>query len=225
MIFEKFTWKELGVIFNMGFFNYLKLSKDPEVYSPQEDTFFLTDVLVQKFQNKEFPTSRLLLVCEVGIGSGFISIILGTKFPQIRIIGVDICPKAVSLCHKNMSEWLQPNQFEVVCTNLLRGFNPLLFHPVIVYFNPPYVPSSKEEFNKGSLHKSWAGGTGGVTLIQDFLETLTEFSFKKAFFLSSIHNTNEVFETHFQDFFEFQVIAERKIDDDRLLCYEVIRLT
>ena len=209
----------------MGLFNYLKLLKDPEVYSPQEDTLFLTDVLVQKLQNSELLDSSVLHVCEVGVGSGFISIILGTKFPQIRIVGVDICPKAVYLCHKNMSNWLQPNQFNVVCSNLLQGFSPMSFSPSIIFFNPPYLRTSQEELNKGFLRKTWAGGNGGITIISEFLENLSKFSFRKAFFLSSIYNTNKSFETHFRDHFEFQVIAERKIEDDRLLCYEVIRLS
>lgn len=209
----------------MGLSNYLKLSKDPEVYSPQEDTFFLSDVLVQKIQQEDLSKTPSFLVCEVGVGTGYISIILGTKFPQIRIVGVDICLKAVTLCHKNMSEWLQPDQFEIVCTDLLRGLNPSTFSPKIIFTNPPYVRTCQEELKKGFPYRTWAGGNDGITIIQEFLENLSKFSFRKAFFLSSIYNTNESFETRFQDIFEFQVVAERKIDDDRLLCYEAVRLT
>lgn len=200
----------------------LKLFENPEVYSPQEDTWFLTDILESQLRHELLSRSRSLLVCEVGVGSGFISIALAKKFPRIHFIGVDISQRAAILCYKNMLACLlQPAQFDVVCMNLLRGFNPSRFHPVIVFFNPPYVRTSQEELNKGFLEKTWAGGPSGLAIIQEFLEDLSQFSFEKAFFLSSTFNANDLLETNFHNIFEFHVVAERKIEDERLLCYEV----
>lgn len=208
----------------MVYFSHLKLSKCPEVYSPQEDTWFLTDILEVQFHQRLFTKSSSLIVCEVGVGSGFISIVLAKRFPRIHFIGVDISPQSSILCRKNMSNWLHPNQYDVVCMDLLRGFNPLKFHPAIVFFNPPYVRTSQEELEKGLLEKTWAGGPSGLAVIHEFLENLAKFSFGKAFFLSSIFNENELFKTNFQRIFELQVIAEREIGDERLLCYEVVRV-
>ena len=199
----------------------LKLFEIPEVYSPQEDTWFLTDVLESQLRHELLGRSRSLLVCEVGVGSGFISIALAKKFPRIHFIGVDISSQSTILCYKNMSNWLQPDQFEVVCMNLLRGFNPSRFHPNIVFFNPPYVRTSEVEIKKGFLEKAWAGGPSGLAIIQEFLEDLSQFSFDRAYFLSSIFNKNDLLETNFHNIFEFHVVAERKIEDERLLCYEV----
>lgn len=199
----------------------LKLFENPEVYSPQEDTWFLTDILESQLRQKLLNISHRFSVCEVGVGGGFISIVLAKKFPQIRFIGVDISSQSTILCYKNMSNWLQPDQFEVVCMNLLRGFNPSSFYPNIVFFNPPYVRTSEEEIKKGFLEKAWAGGPSGLVIIQEFLEDLSRFSFDRAYFLSSIFNKNDLLEKNFHFVFEFRVIAEKKIEDEKLLCYEV----
>ena len=198
-----------------------KLSEDSRVYSPQEDTWFLADILESQFKQEPLNRLRSLLVCEIGMGSGFISILLAKKFPLIHFIGTDISPHSAIYGYKNMTKRLKCNQFDVVCMNLLRGFNPEVFHPDIVFFNPPYVRTSQGEMKKGFLEKTWAGGPSGLIIIQKFLEDLLRFSFGKAFFLSSVYNENELLETDFHETFEFQVIAERKIEDERLLCYEV----
>ncbi len=197
-----------------------ELSEDPKVYSPQEDTWFFTDILESQFMQ---PLNQLrpLLVCEIGVGSGFISIFLAKKFPQNHFIGTDLSPHSAIYCYKIMSKQLKRNQFDVMSMNLLRGLNPLAFHPDIIFFNPPYVRTGEEEMKKGFFERSWAGGPSGLVVIQEFLEDLSRFSFGNAFFLSSIHNKNELLKKGFHEIFEFQVIAERKIEDERLLCYKV----
>ncbi|MFX1285824.1 MAG: methyltransferase [Promethearchaeota archaeon] len=195
-----------------------KLSEKLRVYSPQEDTWFLFDVL--KSQLKQDPLNQLpyLVVCEVGAGSGFISIELSKKFPQIQFLATDISLQSIITCHKNMFESIQRDRFDVVCMDLLHGLNPETFQPEIIFFNPPYVRTCEEEVMKAF---SWAGGPSGLVVIQKFLEDLSRFSFRKAFFLSSVYNENKLLKTNFQGIFESQVIAERKIEDERLLCYEV----
>ncbi|MHA2327505.1 MAG: methyltransferase [Candidatus Hodarchaeales archaeon] len=205
----------------MDLSNELKLIKSPSVYSPNDDTFFLTDIMdFQFYQELEYnPSFRL--ACEVGVGTGYISIVLGKKFPQVQIIGVDLSPQSALICHKNMSKKLKPNQFRVFCMDLLHGFNPSKFFPSIIFFNPPYVRTPEEEIQRGFLEKTWAGGPNGISIIWNFLEALANFSFHKAFFLSSAHNKNELVECHFSVIFDLKIIAERKVEDDRLLCYEV----
>lgn len=198
-----------------------KLASSPWVYPPQEDTWFMVDVLEDVLNHDIVNQSRLILVCEIGVGSGFISIVLAKKFPMIHFIGTDISLPASRLCYKNMSDHLLQNQYDLICTDLLQAFNPLKFQPEIIFFNPPYVRSSFKEMNKGFLEKSWAGGPKGITVIHEFLKELTRFSFKKAIFLSSNFNENEELEREFRNTFHFRVISQRKIENERLICYEI----
>ncbi|MFW9905695.1 MAG: methyltransferase [Candidatus Thorarchaeota archaeon] len=197
------------------------LTYNPWVYTPQEDTWFMADVLEDVLNREIVNHSRSILVCEVGVGSGFISIVLAKKFPMIHFIGTDISFQASRLSYKNMSNYLLQNQYDLVCMDLLQSFNPLKFHPDIIFFNPPYVRSSLEEMNKGFLEKSWAGGPKGITVIYAFLKELMRFYFKKAIFLSSYENENKQLERDFSDTFQFCVISRRKIENERLICYEI----
>lgn len=203
-------------------FPSLKLSINSEVYSPQEDTWFLADVLEAQLHKEISNYTRSILVCEVGVGSGYISIVLAKKFPRIHFIGTDISPKSSRLCLKNMSDHLPRSQYGILCMDLLRSFNPLKFVPDIILFNPPYVASPFDEMRRGFFEKSWAGGPKGISIIHDFLRELTRFTFKKALFLSSITNENETLERDFNEFFLFHVISQRKIENEKLICYEVI---
>jgi HemK-related putative methylase len=202
--------------------NSINLLESPDVYSPQEDTWFLSDVLVKYFHEKKISKQSSFLVCEVGVGTGFISIVLGRKYPNLQIVGIDISPQAAVLCRKNMSELLKPQKFLLICTNLLQALNPLKFSPEIIFFNPPYVRTSDSELKHGdSILKAWTGGTTGVIVIQNFLENLTRFNFKTAFFLSSIFNENELFEKEYSSCFCIETIAEKKVESECLLCYKV----
>ncbi len=202
-------------------FPNLKLDKNPDVYSPQEDTWFLADILEAQLQREILNRTRSMLVCEVGVGSGFISIVLAKKYPMINFIGTDLSPQSSILCFKNMNDHLPHNQYDIVCMDLLRSFNPLKFSPDIIFFNPPYVRTSLNEMRKGFLEKSWAGGPKGIIVIHEFLKEITKFSFGKAFFLSSAFNENESLERDFTEIFIFRIISQRKIENETLICYEV----
>ncbi|MFX0149956.1 MAG: methyltransferase [Candidatus Hodarchaeota archaeon] len=202
--------------------NSLKLFENPNVYSPQEDTWFLADVLVKYFYERKFSKKSSFLVCEVGVGTGFISILLGKKFPNLQIIGIDISPQAAVLCWKNMTGLLKQQKFHLICSNFLQALNPLKFSPEIIFFNPPYVRTSDYELKRGdSMSKAWVGGASGVVIIRNFLENLTKYNFKTAFFLSSIFNENELLERDFSKHFIIETIAEKKVESERLLCYKV----
>lgn len=204
--------------------NYLKVKKSQEVYSPQEDTWFLTDTLVKYFDSLDKLNYKKLHVCEIGLGSGYISALLGKKYPNINFVGVDIYFGAVELSYRNMISWIQLNRFSLICSNLLNPFNPVTFQPDVIYFNPPYVRTSTDEYKNETtpIIKAWAGGPSGTAVIYKFLENLKEFNFKIGFFLSSKFNDNERFEKNFRKNFRFEIINEKKVEDEKLLCYQVI---
>lgn len=208
----------------MGLQNYLNVKKSLEVYSPQEDTWFLTDTLVKYFDNLDRLNFKKLHVCEIGLGSGYISALLGKKYPNINFVGVDIYFGAVELSYKNMIRWIQLNRFSLICSNLLNPFNPETFQPDVIYFNPPYVRTSNDEYKNETtpIIRAWAGGPSGTAVIHKFLENLKEFNFKIGFFLSSQFNDNEKFEKNFRKNFKFEIIEEKKVEDENLLCYQVL---
>ncbi|MCK4847843.1 MAG: methyltransferase [Candidatus Heimdallarchaeota archaeon] len=202
-----------------------QLKSNPEVYSPNEDSWFLAETIKYYFL-KETPVrhyTKRWSVCEVGVGTGYISIYLAKNVPNLRIFGTDISPCAVSLGLENMRKWIPKIEFNLYCANLMNCFDTNNFKPEVIYFNPPYVRTPLDEVraNNSLIQRSWAGGPDGITIIQGFIKELEMFNFKKAFFLSSSLNSNEKFLKHTSSTLVISELSKKKIADEHLICYSV----
>ena len=201
------------------------LKSHTEVYSPNEDSWFLAETIKDFYlKEKLFPKwNNSFSVCEVGIGSGYISIFLARHIHNLRIFGTDISQYAVSLAFENMKKWIPDVEFNLYRANLMNCFDTRKFKPDIIFFNPPYVRTSLGEVRADNfqLQRSWAGGSEGITIIQEFLMELESFHYQKAFFLSSSRNSNEKFLENQSLIYEIFELSKRKIADEHLLCYSV----
>ncbi|MHA1992917.1 MAG: methyltransferase [Candidatus Hodarchaeales archaeon] len=195
---------------------------NPDVYPPSEDTWFLTDVLSDFLSEYKVKKDHQGVICEVGVGTAYILIYLSLKYPHLRFFGTEISPMAVSLSKENIQEWIPNNEYYLCCTRFFDCFNPKKFYPDVVYFNPPYVRTSHDEYNQYSppITRSWAGGPSGVLPITLFLDELQKFRFRHAFFLSSSLNDNSEIMKR-SDLF-IKEAARQKIEGEHLICYHVI---
>ena len=201
----------------------IKVGTHPEVYSPDEDSWFLAET-IKEFLLKEGDVQHYTKkpsVCEVGVGTGYISIYLAKNVPNLRIFGTDISPYAVYLGFENMKELIPEIEFNLYCANLLDCFDTNKFNPDIIYFNPPYVRTPLDEVrtNDSLIQRSWAGGPDGITIIQEFLKEVEVYNFKNAFFLSSSLNSNEKFLKNASSTLVISELSKKKIADEHLLCY------
>ncbi len=203
----------------------IRLRTHPEVYSPDEDSWFLAETIKEFFlKDKHFyDYSKRCSVCEVGVGTGYISIFLAKNVPNLQIFGTDISPYAVALGFENMKKLIPEIEFNLYCANLLDCFDTNKFKPDIIYFNPPYVRTPLDELKttESLIPRSWAGGPDGITIIQEFIKELEVFNFKKAFFLSSSLNSNEKFLKNTSSTLVISELSKIKIADEHLLCYSV----
>ena len=201
----------------------IKVGTQPEVYGPDEDSWFLAETIKEFFHKDKlfrYYTKRCS-VCEVGIGTGYISIYLAKNVPNLRIFGTDISPYAVLLGFENMKKLIPKIEFNLYCANLLDCFDTSKFKPDIIFFNPPYVRTPLDEVrtNDSLIQRSWAGGPDGITIIQEFIKELEVYNFKKAFFLSSSLNSNETFLKNASSTLVISELSKKKIGDEHLLCY------
>ncbi len=139
----------------------LSLSIPPEVYEPAEDSGLLA------FHSRNLKGKIL----EIGTGSGLVSILNAKTNPDNQITATDISPEALKCARKNAESngirnisFLQSNLFE----KIEGKFDSILF-------NPPYLPTSKEERLPGPLNYAFDGGEDGRKTLDLFLEEFDRF--------------------------------------------------
>jgi len=134
----------------------------PEVYDPAEDTFLLLEAINIKKDDS---------VLEIGTGCGLIA--LECARLGANVICTDINPYAVELVKKNylMNQNILKGNFEVRIGDL---FSPVLSSEIfdVIIFNPPYLPTKKEELVGGWFDKATAGGKSGLLYTKRFIEEL-----------------------------------------------------
>ena len=134
----------------------IKLGDSDLVYEPAEDSFLLADAALKEAK----PGMHIL---EIGTGSGFISAFLLAKVKGVTVVATEINPHA-ALCAKR-------NGVQVIRTDLFKGIKPEIPETRfdLILFNPPYLPTCKEEKVQGWLNYAFDGGISGRETLNRFL--------------------------------------------------------
>lgn len=135
-IFRRQRDEPLEYITNNASFYSQNFFVDNRVLIPRSETEILVDkvsFLIEKFHIKK--------IAEIGIGSGVISIILGLKYPHIKIIATDISQDSLEVAKKNILSFRDQashivKQIDLIHTNLLDGIREDF---ELLVSNPPYI--------------------------------------------------------------------------------------
>ncbi|KDQ54884.1 hypothetical protein JAAARDRAFT_352675 [Jaapia argillacea MUCL 33604] len=155
------------------------LTKDDfeHVYEPAEDTFILLDALEQDAE--ELRNLKPSFCLEIGSGSGCVSAFIGTILGSSAsmFLCTDINPLACRATLKTGTRNKIP--LEPVQCSLTAPLLPRLSHSVdVLLFNPPYVPTFREEAEDAQGHRgiqgAWAGGAAGMEVTQHLLDIVQE---------------------------------------------------
>jgi len=122
----------------------------PEIYSPSEDSFLLSETLKKEIKNTN------IKFLEIGIGSG-IQLQTAKHLGIREIFGADINPDAVKHCKSLGFDCIQSDLFQ----NVKGKYN-------LIVFNPPYLPLDKREPKDSRL--ATTGGKKGSEIINKFLK-------------------------------------------------------
>jgi len=123
----------------------------PSVYEPSEDSFLLAEAALSEVKGSES-------ILEVGCGSGIISAVVKAS-TGARIAGIDINPYAAA-CTKE-------NGVDAIVGDLLSCIKGKFD---VIIFNPPYLPTAKEESTEEWINVALDGGLDGRRIISRFLE-------------------------------------------------------
>ena len=109
----------------------IELEVGPGVLIARPETELLVDKAAEIIRKH-----NLKSVCEIGIGSGAVSIMLAKIFPELKIIATDISKEALKFAKKNIERFGFENRIELHKTNLLDGIDKNID---IIVSNPPYI--------------------------------------------------------------------------------------
>ena len=107
---------------------------DDTLFPPGTDTFLLSSLPRLKAGTK---------VCDLGCGTGLLSLLLLQRQPDLFVTGVEIQAAAAALARKAASENGLEDRFSVCCADLreIRSHFPTGSFDLVVC-NPPYYPPS-----------------------------------------------------------------------------------
>ena len=142
-----------------------KLETAPIVYAPSDDT----DLLVSAARKLAF--GRVL---DLGCGTGAVGIEAAKKESVATVTCSDVNPAAVELAEKNALSNGMREKMKFVVGDLFTPFPPSAVFDVIA-FNPPYLPTGKEDVVEGSLNAAFDGGIDGRAITTRFLGGFESF--------------------------------------------------
>ena len=190
----------------------LQIETHAEVYDPAEDTYLLLDAIDIK-KNES--------VLEIGSGCGIIS--LECARIGANVISTDINPIAVELVKKNflINQNILNGNFEVRSGDL---FSPILSSETfdVIIFNPPYLPTKKEQRIGGLYDLALDGGESGIEVTKKFIGSVSAFLRKdgKAYFVFSSLSSKDALESLIKKLkLNFKIVESKTYGDETLSVY------
>lgn len=111
----------------------LEFELTPDVLIPRPETELIVENAVKILNDKENP-----LFCEIGTGSGCISVSILNEVKNSRAIGLDISASALKITEKNAGRHNVSERIELKISDVFAALKNEKFD--LIVSNPPYVP-------------------------------------------------------------------------------------
>jgi len=173
------------------------------IYSPAEDSCFLSESIVFDFKDK------MLKALDMGSGSGFqAKTLIGKGIDPKKITLVDINPKVIVHLKKNFPK------SRTIKSDLFLKVNGKYD---LIVFNPPYLPEDK--YDQGM---DTSGGKEGDETIVEFLKQLNKHLNKdgKCFLLTSSLTPMTKIKQEFKNY-NVKIVAHKKLFFEELFVHEI----
>ncbi|MBN2782461.1 MAG: peptide chain release factor N(5)-glutamine methyltransferase [Campylobacterales bacterium] len=140
---------------------------------PRPETELLIDEVLKNISDK----TSTMVIAEVGVGSGIISIMLAKMLPNAKIIAVDISKDALSIAKINIEKFGLQDRIELREGSLLE---PIDEHIDYLVSNPPYIENGVELESNLSYEPQNAlfGGEIGDEIIKELLDEVLKRGIK-----------------------------------------------
>lgn len=140
-------------------FGTLRISIAPTVYEPAEDSFLLATYASSISGGKK--------ILEMGCGTGIVSLAAAHADAGNEVTGADINPAAVE-CAKGNAEQNGMKNCKFIQSDLFASL-PAASKFDFILFNPPYLPTTREEkLALGDENAAYDGGESGLETFYRF---------------------------------------------------------
>jgi len=150
------------------------------VYSPEEDSYFLSEILKKQLNKIKEEDKINLKFLEIGSGSGIqLEAAINSGIKKQNIFSCDINPEAVKHCKSLGFNCIKSDLFSNI-KNKRKDKDKFGKFDIII-FNPPYLPEDK--FDKIINNKDVSGGKKGDETIIKFLKQAKHYLNKGGFII------------------------------------------
>jgi len=158
----------LEYIFNRVSFYSQHFYIAPGALIPRPETELLIDRVLEAVGQEGDVT-----LCEVGVGSGAVSVVLAQHLPNARLIGVDISDDALTVAAKNIDSFGLSERIELRRSDLLANVPERID---ILVSNPPYVATDAQLERNLDYEPDLAlfGGETGMDVIARLIAEVVE---------------------------------------------------
>ena len=152
----------------------LEFEVTPDVLIPRPETEMVVERAIGILQTSRGGDS----VCDVGTGSGCIVISILHHLRDVRGVGLDISPDALSIARRNAAKHGVNDRLELRESDLLSGAAGERFS--VIVSNPPYVPADhiaglQAEVRDFEPRTALTDGHNGLSIISRLIEEAPRF--------------------------------------------------
>ena len=153
-------------------FYSLEFEITPDVLIPRPETEILVEQAVKILSQLESPR-----FCEIGIGSGCISVAILRTVASATAVGTDISDKALTVALANAGKHNAHERLELRQTDVFTGMTGTFD---LIVSNPPYVPrgqldSLQAEVRDYEPRPALGGGVDGLEIIKRIITESPQF--------------------------------------------------
>ncbi|MBK8302911.1 MAG: peptide chain release factor N(5)-glutamine methyltransferase [Pyrinomonadaceae bacterium] len=149
----------------------------PDVLIPRPETEILVEEAIRELNKlNELNTLRELTVCEIGVGSGCITVSILQNVPAATAIATDISEKAIGVAMRNATSHRIADRLTFIEGDLFAGVTEKFD---MIVSNPPYIPDAdltdmQKEVRDFEPHSALFAGADGLDIIRRIVNEAPE---------------------------------------------------
>ena len=170
------------------FWRDLKLKVTDKVLIPRSETELVVDIVFKIFKKN----SSKLYFCELGTGSGAISIAVAKAYPLWEGIATDIDKDALKIATKNYKYSSEKSNLKFYCGHWWTPLESFKGKLDLAISNPPYIPIDTyeklpKEVKNFEPKIALIGGEDGLNHIREIIEKAPQYLREKGWLILENH--------------------------------------